>query len=77
MAHSESGEMVGPADEQLIDRRLTIRWGPEETAMYEKALPETNGLAKSGSAEGMASLHGNSVRDQAGRCRRVAGHYLF
>ena len=69
--------MAGPNDEQLIDRRLTIRWGPEETAMYEKTLPETNGLAKSGSAEGMASLHGNSVRDHVGWCRLAAVYYSF
>lgn len=57
------------SDEQLIDRRLTIRWGPQETEVFEK--DNSNGGTHDVSGAEMASLHGNSVRD--GGCERVAG----
>lgn len=61
--HSADGGSIH-SDEQLIDRRLTIRWGPQETEVFERENP--NGGTHDVSTAEMASLHGNSVR-----CRGV------
>lgn len=49
------------SDEQLIDRRLTIRWGPTEEELIQRQ-DTSNGGLPSESAADIASLHGNSVR---------------
>lgn len=55
------------SDEQLIDRRLTIRWGPTEEELIERQ-DTFNGSVPDETAAEIASLHGNSVRGSAGTC---------
>ncbi|KFM24164.1 Dual specificity protein kinase splA [Auxenochlorella protothecoides] len=59
------------SDEQLIDRRLTIRWGPTEEELIERQ-DTFNGSVPDETAAEIASLHGNSAAQ-----RRAITELLF